>query len=175
MLSVTNIEICVIVARYVDREFELADIDDLTLCQITSDSDLNPSLDVPQNQTAEPLIPQNHSTPQSDDCPQILLSAPTGKVANLLGQRSQVPGYTLHQVKYSFHAHQTKLRSCSSDEINKPWKFSKVEVLIVDECSLVCVHMFATVLSMLLKYAELCKIVLLGDIKQLPSIEPGEN
>ena len=175
MLSVINVEICVIVTRYVDREFELADIDDLTLCQLTTDTDLNASVDIPPTQPAEPSIPQNNSTPQSDDCPQILLTAPTGKVANLLGQRSQVPGYTLHQVKYSFHAHQTKMRNCPSDAINKPWKFSKVEVLIVDECSLVSVHMFATVLSVLLKYADLRKIVLLGDIKQLPSIEPGEN
>ena len=108
----------------------------------------------------------------TDDCPHILFTAPTGKVAHLLGQRSQVPGYTLHHMKYSFHAHLTKQRNCPSDE---PWKFSKVKVLIVDECSQVSVHVFATVLSMLLEYADLRKIVLLGDTKYLPSIQPGEN
>ena len=149
-----------------DREFELAGNDDSTPCQPTTN--LNTSVDIPPKQPAEPSI-------QSDNCPQILLTAPTGKVASMLGKWSHVPGYTLDKVKYSIYQHHTKPRNCSTDEIHEPWEFSKVKVLIVDECSQVPVHMFATVLSMLLKEAELRKIVLLGDTKYLPSIDPGEN
>lgn len=132
----------------------------------------------PDNQPTPAQCP----TPQTDDFPRILLSAPTGKVANLLGQRSSVPGYTLHQVMYSCRAWRKKLGFClrngnyqqlSAEEME--WKFARVEVLIADECSLVSVQTFATVLDMLLSYAKLRKLVLLGDVKQLPSIEPGKN
>jgi hypothetical protein len=53
------------------------------------------------------------------------------------------------------------------------WKYCKTEVLVVDECSLVSVRLFATLLNILLENSNLWKIVLLGDYRQLPSIEPG--
>ena len=149
-----------------DREFRLAGIDDPTPCQPTTN--LNTSVDISPKQPAKPSI-------QFDNCPQILPTAKTGKVANILGQLSGVSGYTLDAVKNSFYQHHTKQINCSTDEIHEPWRFSKVKVLIVDECSQVPVHLFATVLSMLLKEAELRKIVLFGDTKYLPSIDPGEN
>ena len=93
-----------------------------------------------------------------------------------------MPGYTLHQVMYSCRAWREKLGFCprygnyqqlSAEEME--WKFARVEVFIADECSLVSVQTFATVLDMLLSYAKLRKLVLLGDVKQLPSIAPGKN
>ena len=53
------------------------------------------------------------------------------------------------------------------------WKYTCTQVLVVDECSLVSLRLFATLLKILLENTPLEKIVLLGDIGQLPSIEPG--
>ena len=62
----------------------------------------------------------------------------------------------------------------SKEEIDAhSWKFSHVRVLICDECSLISVKIFSTLLSILMKNAKLQQIILLGDCNQLPSIEPG--
>ncbi|XP_050392889.2 DNA helicase B [Patella vulgata] len=53
------------------------------------------------------------------------------------------------------------------------WKFENKSVLVVDECSLVSVRTIATVLNNLKRLAGLRKIILLGDVRQLPSVEPG--
>ena len=53
------------------------------------------------------------------------------------------------------------------------WKHKDVNVLVVDECSLVSVSTMAFLLELLLKNSKLRRVVLLGDIRQLPSIEPG--
>ncbi|XP_006813110.1 DNA helicase B-like, partial [Saccoglossus kowalevskii] len=108
---------------------------------------------------------KNDSGPKG---PHILLTAPTGKAASLLGRRTKLPSFTLHQVMYSFY-HTEK------DEYGKPkdWKYSNVHALIVDESSMVSVQVFSTVLKFLMEYSKLEKIVFLGDINQLPSIDPG--
>ena len=53
------------------------------------------------------------------------------------------------------------------------WKHASVNTLIVDECSLVAVSTFSFLIELLLHKAQLRKVVLLGDVRQLPSIEPG--
>nr|XP_012300374.2 DNA helicase B isoform X2 [Aotus nancymaae] len=87
---------------------------------------------------------------------QVLLTAPTGKAAGLLRQKTGLHAYTLCQVNYSFYLWNKKMMTT-----DKPWKFSSVRVLVVDEGSLVSVGIFKSVLN------------LLCDIRQLPSIEPG--
>lgn len=47
------------------------------------------------------------------------------------------------------------------------WKFAKVRVLVVDEGSLVCVQILSSLLSMLTKYAQLQKFIILGEVKWL--------
>ncbi|XP_074082306.1 DNA helicase B isoform X2 [Macrotis lagotis] len=74
------------------------------------------------------------------------------------------------RVKYSFYSWQ---RTVEHLEDKYPWKFSSVRVLVVDEGSLVCIAVFRSVLNLLRKHARLVKLVILGDIRQLPSIEPG--
>ncbi|XP_074082305.1 DNA helicase B isoform X1 [Macrotis lagotis] len=101
---------------------------------------------------------------------EVLLTAPTGKAASLLREKTHLPAYTLHQVKYSFYSWQ---RTVEHLEDKYPWKFSSVRVLVVDEGSLVCIAVFRSVLNLLRKHARLVKLVILGDIRQLPSIEPG--
>ncbi|KAL8221475.1 UNVERIFIED_CONTAM: hypothetical protein K2H54_068339 [Gekko kuhli] len=92
---------------------------------------------------------------------EVLFTAPTGRAAGLLRKKTDLPAYTLHQVVYSYYSGA------------KPWKFSKVKVLVVDEGSLVSVTVLSRVLKLLFYSAQLAKLVILGDIRQLPSIEPG--
>ncbi|XP_047407721.1 DNA helicase B isoform X1 [Sciurus carolinensis] len=99
---------------------------------------------------------------------EVLLTAPTGKATGLLRQKTGLPAYTLCQVNYSFYLWDKKLM-----DKNMPWKFSSVRVLVVDEGSLVSVGIFKSVLKLLCEHSKLSKLIILGDIRQLPSIEPG--
>ncbi|XP_061495787.1 LOW QUALITY PROTEIN: DNA helicase B [Rhineura floridana] len=96
----------------------------------------------------------------------ILYTAPTGRAASLLCHKANCPAYTLHQVTCSY----SKWEESGSP---RPWKFSAVNVLVVDEGSMVPVRMLSCVLQLLLHHAKLAKLVILGDVRQLPSIEPG--
>ncbi|KAM6092192.1 DNA helicase B isoform 3-T3 [Theristicus caerulescens] len=96
----------------------------------------------------------------------VLFTAPTGRAASLLSEKTKLPAYTLHQIIYSF-------KSWRQSEQVQPWKFSTVTILIVDEGSLVSVHVLSLVLKLLCEHAELAKLIILGDTRQLPSIDPG--
>ncbi|NXM78472.1 HELB helicase, partial [Serilophus lunatus] len=96
----------------------------------------------------------------------VLFTAPTGRAASLLSEKTQLPAYTLHQIICSFNSW---MRSKQVQQ----WKFSGVTVLIVDEGSLVSVHILSLVLKLLCKHAQLAKLIILGDTRQLPSIDPG--
>ncbi|ROI15383.1 DNA helicase B [Anabarilius grahami] len=100
----------------------------------------------------------------------ILLTAPTGRAASLLTKRTGFTAYTMHQILWSF-------KKAKKDPSGNPqdWKFSQVRVLVVDEGSLVSVQILHSVLSMLTKHADLQKFIILGDVRQLPSIEPGNT
>ncbi|XP_016003977.2 DNA helicase B isoform X2 [Rousettus aegyptiacus] len=104
---------------------------------------------------------------KADKAIEVLLTAPTGKAAGLLRQKTGFSAYTLCQVNFSFYLWDRK----STKDI--PWKFSSVKVLVVDEGSLVSVGVFRAVLYLLLEHSKLSKLIILGDIRQLPSIEPG--
>ncbi|NXJ89169.1 HELB helicase, partial [Corythaixoides concolor] len=96
----------------------------------------------------------------------VLFTAPTGRAASLLSEKTKLPAYTLHQIIYSF-------KSWRQSEQAQPWKFSTVTILIVDEGSLVSVHILSLVLKLLCEHAQLAKLIILGDTRQLPSIDPG--
>ncbi|NWY94583.1 HELB helicase, partial [Loxia curvirostra] len=96
----------------------------------------------------------------------VLFTAPTGRATSLLREKTQLPAYTLHQIIYSFKAWRRSERK-------QPWKFSAVTVLVVDEGSLVSVRILSLVLKLLCEHAELAKLIILGDTRQLPSIDPG--
>ncbi|XP_058683067.1 DNA helicase B-like isoform X1 [Poecile atricapillus] len=96
----------------------------------------------------------------------VLFTAPTGRATSLLREKTQLPAYTLHQIIYSF-------KSWRRSDQEQPWKFSTVTVLIVDEGSLVSVHILSLVLKLLCEHAQLAKLIILGDTRQLPSIDPG--
>ncbi|TRY57519.1 hypothetical protein DNTS_023474 [Danionella cerebrum] len=109
-----------------------------------------------------------------DEGMKILLTAPTGRAASLLTKRTGFTAYTMHQILCSFMKFKEQQRSNDSP-IPKKWRFSKVRVLVVDEGSLVCVQILHSVLSILCKNAELQKFIILGDVRQLPSIDPGNT
>jgi len=96
----------------------------------------------------------------------VLLVAPTGKAANVLGRRTGLQAFTMHQIIFSYRAWRR-----SDTRSRNAWKFDSVRALVVDECSLVAVTTFHSLISKVLP--SLQKVVLLGDILQLPSIEPG--
>ncbi|KFP86841.1 DNA helicase B, partial [Acanthisitta chloris] len=96
----------------------------------------------------------------------VLFTAPTGRAASLLSEKTKLPAYTLHQIICSF-------KSWRQSERAQPWKFSTVTVLIVDEGSLVSVHILSLILKLLCEHAQLAKLIILGDTRQLPSIDPG--
>ncbi|XP_009996069.1 PREDICTED: DNA helicase B [Chaetura pelagica] len=96
----------------------------------------------------------------------VLFTAPTGRAASLLSEKTKLPAYTLHQIIYSFK------RWMRHEDI-QPWKFCTVTILVVDEGSLVSVHVLSLVLKLLCEYAQLAKLIILGDTRQLPSIDPG--
>ncbi|KFV57775.1 DNA helicase B, partial [Gavia stellata] len=96
----------------------------------------------------------------------VLFTAPTGRAASLLSEKTKLPAYTLHQIIYSF-------KSWRQTEQVQPWKFSTVTILIVDEGSLVSVHVLSLVLKLLCEHGQLAKLIILGDTGQLPSIDPG--
>ncbi|NWX17467.1 HELB helicase, partial [Aegotheles bennettii] len=96
----------------------------------------------------------------------VLFTAPTGRAASLLSEKTKLPAYTLHQIIYNF-------KSWRRSEQVQPWKFSTVTILVVDEGSLVSVHILSLVLKLLCEHAQLAKLIILGDTRQLPSIDPG--
>ncbi|XP_040200000.1 DNA helicase B isoform X2 [Rana temporaria] len=119
----------------------------------------------------------NAMTPscKHSDVHRVLLTAPTGKAASLLRKKTELPAATLHQITCSYSAWKTQQRKKeeSGEEHKSPWKFHEVEVLVVDEGSLVSIRIFSAVLKLLCTHARLEKLVILGDVRQLPSIEPG--
>ncbi|CAL8323149.1 unnamed protein product [Lota lota] len=99
---------------------------------------------------------------------EILLTAPTGRAASLLTKKTGFKAYTLHQVIWKFN-------SAKAENGLKQWPFGSVRVLVLDEGSLVPVGLLHDVLSMLIQHAKLQKFVILGDVRQLPSIQPGNT
>ncbi|XP_024432182.2 DNA helicase B isoform X1 [Desmodus rotundus] len=120
-----------------------------------------------QDVPAEWITFSQQSLLKSDKAIEVLLTAPTGRAAGLLREKTGFSAYTLCQVNYSFYSWKKKANTSS------PWKFSSVRVLVVDEGSLVSVGVFKSVLNLLLEHSKLSKLIILGDIRQLPSIEPG--
>lgn len=106
---------------------------------------------------------------------EVLLTAPTGKAAGLLRMRTKIPAYTLHSVIFSFFSwlKWKNEKNNGENEKKEAWKFSQVRLLVCDECSLISVRLFATLIDILRRNSKLQQVVLLGDIDQLPSIEAG--
>lgn len=94
----------------------------------------------------------------------IALCAPTGRAAKRLSESTGMPASTIHKlVDFRPFMGKNSVSKDRSDPID-------ADFIIVDECSMVGIHL----LCMLLQAVKPGAIVLLvGDDKQLPSVEPG--
>ena len=92
----------------------------------------------------------------------IALLAPTGRAAKRMSEATGIRASTIHR----FLKWQKESNRFQVNEYNK----SKVEMIILDESSMVDTYLMA---SLLKGISSNCKIILIGDDHQLPSVGPG--
>ena len=96
-------------------------------------------------------------------CEKIALLAPTGRASKRISESTNLPSSTIHRfLKWNKESNRFAV-----NEYNK----SNVDFVIIDEFSMVDTYLFDSLLRGL-KYD--CKIVLVGDYNQLPSVGPGQ-
>ena len=93
----------------------------------------------------------------------VVLLAPTGRAAKRMSETSLVKASTIHR----FLKWQKETNKFQVNEYNK----SKAELVIIDEASMVDTYLMASLLKGL---SANCKIILVGDDHQLPSVGPGQ-
>ena len=126
--------------------------------------------------TDEERKEKDKETKKSTSNGRILYVAPTGKAAAVMRKRAKKDAFTIHQVLFSYRS--WRLKKSGEDQSGGgtsvgEWKFAETRVCAVDECSMVSVVLFSSLIECLQKASCLTKIVLLGDVLQLPSIDPG--
>lgn len=93
----------------------------------------------------------------------LALLAPTGRAAKRMSEATMFKASTIHRfLKWSKDTNKFQI-----NEYNK----SKVEFVIIDEASMIDTYLMASLLKGL---SANCKIILVGDDHQLPSVGPGE-
>ena len=93
----------------------------------------------------------------------VALLAPTGRAAKRMSESTLMPASTIHRfLKWSKDTNKFQI-----NEYNK----SKVEFVIIDEASMIDVYLMS---SLLKGISSNCKIVIVGDDHQLPSVGPGD-
>lgn len=105
----------------------------------------------------------------------ILLAAPTGRAAKRLGETTGREAQTIHRLlQYNgavaddggFEADRDREGSFERNE----WNPLEADVIIIDEMSMVDIYLF----SSLLKAVSIgTRLILVGDVNQLPSVGPG--
>ncbi len=100
----------------------------------------------------------------------IFLAAPTGRAAKRMTEATGFEARTIHRM--------LELNSALSDEDARKVKFERNEenpleadVVIIDEMSMVDIQLFQ---SLLRAIAPGTRLVLVGDVNQLPSVGPGQ-
>lgn len=100
----------------------------------------------------------------------ILLAAPTGRAAKRMTEATGVEAKTIHRL--------LELNSALSDENSRKVNFERNEenpleadVVIIDEMSMVDIQLFQALLKAV---APGTRLVLVGDVNQLPSVGPGQ-
>lgn len=93
----------------------------------------------------------------------IALLAPTGRAAKRMSESTLLRASTIHR----FLKWQKETNKFQVNEYNK----SRVEFVIIDEASMIDTYLMA---SLLKGISANCKILLVGDDHQLPSVGPGQ-
>lgn len=105
---------------------------------------------------------KNHMT-NIDALSKIALLAPTGRASKKLASSTLLPASTIHRfLKWNKETDDFQI-----NEYNKTFQ----ELIIVDEVSMLDNHLFASLLKGLTSHI---KLVLVGDVFQLPSVGPGQ-
>ena len=93
----------------------------------------------------------------------VALLAPTGRAAKRMSEATMFPSSTIHR----FLKWQKEQNRFQINEYNK----SKVEFVIIDEASMIDTYLMDSLLKGL---SANCKIIIVGDDHQLPSVGPGD-
>ena len=93
----------------------------------------------------------------------VALLAPTGRAAKRMSEATMFPASTIHR----FLKWQKEQNRFQVNEYNK----SKVEFVIIDEASMIDTYLMDSLLKGLSVH---CKILVVGDDHQLPSVGPGD-
>ena len=100
----------------------------------------------------------------------IFLAAPTGRAAKRMTEATGFEARTIHRM--------LELNSALSDETNRKVRFERNEenpleadVIIIDEMSMVDIQLFQALLRAI---APGTRLILVGDVNQLPSVGPGQ-
>lgn len=93
----------------------------------------------------------------------IALLAPTGRAAKIMSEESGMPSSTIHRfLKWN--------KDNNSFQVNEYNKVKK-DLVIIDEASMIDVSLFASLLRGLSVHT---RIIIVGDVDQLPSVGPGQ-
>ena len=95
----------------------------------------------------------------------VVLCAPTGRAAKRMSELTGKDAKTIHRLLEVDYTSRDRLKFLH-DEAN-PLKY---DVVIVDEMSMVDCQLFASLLKALRPW---CRLILVGDFNQLPSVGPG--
>ncbi len=93
----------------------------------------------------------------------VALLAPTGRAAKRMGESTLLKSSTIHR----FLKWQKETNKFQINEYNK----SKAELIIIDEASMIDTYLMANLLKGI---SANCKIIMVGDDHQLPSVGPGQ-
>ena len=93
----------------------------------------------------------------------VALLAPTGRASKRMSEATLFPASTIHR----FLKWQKEQNKFQINEYNK----SKVEFVIIDEASMIDTYLMDSLLKGL---SANCKIIIVGDDHQLPSVGPGD-
>ncbi len=109
------------------------------------------------------LYQQINKLSNKDLLNELYLLAPTGRASKRISEQTNLPAYTIHRfLKWN--------KEDNSFRINSENK-SKAKIVIIDEASMIDTELFY---NLLLGLERNCKIILIGDSNQLPSVGPGQ-
>lgn len=98
----------------------------------------------------------------------ITLAAPTGRAAKRLFETTGYEAKTIHRLLGVNFSDDDKRRQSFDKDENEPLE---ADVIILDECSMVDISLMY---SLLKATPDTAKLILVGDVDQLPSVGPGK-
>ena len=104
-----------------------------------------------------------HKLSQKELCEDLILLAPTGRASKRMSSQAGLPSYTIHR----FLKWQKDSNTFFINEDNK----ASCKLVIIDEASMVDENLLY---NLFLGLEKTCKVVMIGDYNQLPSVGAGQ-